>query len=135
MTSEIFYLGNLRTQATHLQSGEQIITDAPIDNHGRGAAFSPTDLLATALGNCMMTIMGIKANELQVDLTGTRISCLKVMESEPRRVSVVELTFELPGAGVTTHQRKTLEAVGRACPVAKSLSSDLEQRIVFNWHD
>ena len=84
MTSQIIYKGSLRTEATHLQSGTLIETDAPIDNQGKGERFSPTDLLATSLGNCMMTIMGIKARDMNIDLTSTTIDITKIMKAEPR---------------------------------------------------
>jgi len=92
-TVKTIYLGDLRTENEHLQSGNKIITDAPTDNQGKGEAFSPTDLLATALGNCIMTIMGIKARDNGIDIKGTEIEITKIMASDPRRVAevVVEL--------------------------------------------
>src|SRR6476659_10867454 len=96
MTSQIIYKGQLRTEATHLQSGTVIETDAPTDNQGKGEKFSPSDLLATSLGNCMMTIMGIKARDMNIDLTDTRISITKIMKAEPRRVGGIKVAFHFP---------------------------------------
>src|SRR5213078_3662581 len=96
MTSQIIYKGALRTEATHLQSGTVIETDAPVDNQGRGEKFSPTDLLATSLGNCMMTIMGIKARDMNIDLINTKIGITKIMKPDPRRVSGINIEFDFP---------------------------------------
>src|ERR1700740_624858 len=96
MTSKVVYEGNLRTRLTHIYSGNEIITDAPLDNQGLAQAFSPSDLVATALGSCMMTIMGIKARDMSVDLKGTRIEIEKIMKAEPRRIGGVNLTFHFP---------------------------------------
>src|ERR1700749_2773016 len=98
MTSQIIYKGALRTEATHLQSGTEIETDAPVDNQGKGERFSPTDLLATSLGACMATTMGIKARDMQVDLRGMKLSILKIMKPAPRRVAGVNITFDFPGS-------------------------------------
>src|SRR5664279_1336717 len=96
MTSTVIYEGELRTVAQHLNSGTRIETDAPLDNQGKGERFSPTDLVATALGSCMLTIMGQKARDLNLDLKGTRIEILKAMKPDPRRISGISLTFHLP---------------------------------------
>lgn len=96
MTSTVVYDGNLRTIATHLQSQTEIETDAPVDNQGKGERFSPSDLVATALGSCMMTIMGIKARDLNIDLDETKIEIEKIMKSEPRRIGAINLTFSFP---------------------------------------
>src|SRR5215210_881568 len=96
MTSTVVYDGSLRTIATHLHSGTVIETDAPLDNQGKAERFSPSDLVATALGSCMMTIMGIKARDMQVELFGTRIEIEKIMKSDPRRIGTINLTFSLP---------------------------------------
>src|ERR1700749_397567 len=98
MTSTVIYEGELRTVATHLQSGSKIETDAPTDNQGKGERFSPTDLVATALSACMATTMGIKARDLQVDLRGMKLSILKIMKPDPRRVAGVNITFDFPGS-------------------------------------
>ncbi|MEX6687725.1 OsmC family protein [Danxiaibacter flavus] len=134
MTSQIIYKGDLRTQATHLQSNTIIETDAPTDNHGKGERFSPTDIVATALGSCMLTIMGIKARDLEVNLDGTSIEITKIMAAEPRRIGGIKVTFNFPeGLQVDEKQRTVLERAAITCPVAKSLHPDLVQDVVFNW--
>jgi len=132
-TSEITYLGELRTQATHLQSGSQIITDAPTDNQGKGEAFSPTDLAATALGSCMMTIMGIAARTHEFSIEGISASISKVMASDPRRISEVVISFNCEALSLNPQQKKILEHAAKHCPVAKSLHTDLIQTIIFNY--
>ena len=132
MTSKVVYLGDLRTQCTHLRSGNTYITDAPTDNHGKGEAFSPTDTVATGLANCMITVMGIKARDLGVDLTGSTGEVTKHMAASPRRISKVELDLYLP-ASVGEKHRKILENTGRTCPVAMSLHPEIEQVIRFLW--
>ena len=133
MTSTVTYNGDLRTTCTHLASGNQIMTDAPVDNQGRGEAFSPTDLVATALGTCMMTIMGIKARDMGLDITGTRIEVNKVMAANPRRISKVELRFTMPPNSFTQKDKDLLEAAALACPVCKSLDLGCEQAVKFVW--
>ncbi|CAN5467411.1 OsmC family protein [soil metagenome] len=134
MTSQIIYKGALRTEAKHLQSNTVIETDAPTDNQGKGERFSPTDLLATSLGNCMMTIMGIKARDMNIDLTDTKIDITKFMKAEPRRVSGVKVTFHfLSSLQLDEKQQTILENAARTCPVAKSIHPDIEQDITFNW--
>ncbi|MBG9377453.1 OsmC family protein [Panacibacter sp. DH6] len=134
MTSQIIYKGALRTEAVHLQSGTAIETDAPVDNQGKGERFSPTDLLATSLGNCMVTIMGIKARDMQVDLTDTKIDITKIMKSEPRRVGGIKVSFHFPQHLRLDDKQKTiLENAAKTCPVAKSIHPDIEQDITFNW--
>ena len=133
MTSKVVYEGNLRTRATHLHSGTQIITDAPLDNQGLAHAFSPTDLVATALGSCMMTIMGIKARDMGLDLTGTEIEITKVMGSNPRRISEVHATLKFPPNNFTDKDKTILENAARTCPVAHSLHPDIKQELVFVW--
>lgn len=132
MTSEIVYRGELRTEAMHTASGETIITDAPTDNMGKGEAFSPTDLVATALGACMMTIMGIVAQRHDIDLRGTRIAVTKQMQQQPRKISAVELVFSLP-AHIDAHHRQLLENAARTCPVALSLEPSILQLVSFNY--
>lgn len=127
------YKGGLRTEATHVQSGNIIITDAPVDNQGRGEAFSPTDLLAGALGSCMLTIMGIAANNHGFDIDGTKIEVLKVMGANPRKVAEVHVTFNMPSNNYDDHTRKIIEKAAHTCPVALSLHPDLKQIITFNW--
>ena len=134
MTSQIIYKGALRTEAVHLQSNTSIETDAPTDNQGKGERFSPTDLLATSLGNCMLTIMGIKARDMNVDLTDTKIDITKIMKSEPRRVGGIKVAFHFPQTlQLDDKQKAILENAARTCPVAKSIHPDIEQDISFNW--
>ncbi|MFZ7240204.1 OsmC family protein [Avibacterium avium] len=130
--STIRYTGNLHNDLTHLQSGNTISTDAPVDNNGKGEAFSPTDLLAASLGACAMTIMGIQANKLGLDLTGARIEVQKEMALNPRRVARVILDFYLSKA-LDDNARSILENAAHTCPVAKSLSADLVQEFRFHY--
>ncbi|WP_440465067.1 OsmC family protein [Psychrobacter sp. ASPA161_6] len=129
-TSKVTYQGNLRTQAIHLQSNNQIITDAPIDNHGKGEAFSPTDLLATSLASCMLTIIGIKARDMDIDIAGTTAEVTKVMAADPRRVSeihiIVIFNLELDDRTQTIFYNTAL-----TCPVAKSIHPDITQNVIF----
>ena len=134
MTSSIVYEGELRTVATHLRSQTVIETDAPPDNQGKGERFSPSDLVATALGSCMMTIMGIKARDMKVDLKGTRIEVEKIMKADPRRIGGVNLTFYFPdGFQATEKERIVLERAAHTCPVIFSIHPDIEVKTVFNW--
>jgi putative redox protein len=130
-TITTLYSGNLRTQATHRASGNNIITDAPVDNNGRGEAFSPTDLVCAALGSCMMTIMGIVARRHELNLEGTQIEITKIMAADPRRIAEVMLTFTLPPHHFTEKERALLEHAARTCPVALSLHPDLKQTLTF----
>ena len=132
MTSKVTYLGDLRTSSIHLQSGSEIISDAPVDNNGKGEAFSPTDTVANGLASCMMTVMGIKAKDLNVDLTGSTASVTKHMQAEPRKISKIEVGFEM--AIVVDQKTKTiLERTANTCPVHLSLNPDIEKVITFNW--
>lgn len=135
MTSKIIYKGDLRTEMTHLQSGTNVITDAPTDNHGKGEAFSPTDLVASALGSCMMTIMGIKAKEMNVELTDTEIEVTKIMGTDPRRIAEIKIDIHFPKSlsALSDKEKKIIENAGMTCPVAKSLHPDLVQNINFIW--
>ena len=132
MTSKVTYLGGLRTEAQHLASQEIIITDAPKDNQGKGEAFSPTDLVATALASCMITIMGIKARDLGIDLTGTQAEITKIMGTEPRRISAlqIQLTFN---SSFDSKTQTLLERAALTCPVAHSLDPDIRQEVLFIW--
>lgn len=132
MTAKITYKGNLRTEACHLRSGNTIITDAPIDNKGMGEAFSPTDLVVTALASCMVTIMGIKAEELQLNISETTISVEKIMTSKPRKIAVINTTIKVPLKTNCKNQR-LLEKAALTCPVAKSLSPKIENNVEFIW--
>jgi putative redox protein len=131
--STIEYLGDLRTQSKHLRSGNEITTDAPIDNNGKGEAFSPTDLLATSLGNCMLTIMGMVAERNQIDIRGTKVDITKIMEANPRRVSEIIVEMQMPNGNFTDQEKQLLENAARTCPVAKSLHPDLKQNLLINW--
>ena len=132
-TIETTYLGELRTEATHVLSGNKTITDAPLDNKGKGEAFSPSDLLSASLGSCMLTIMGIAAGEHDINIDGTSCSITKIMASEPRRVSEIQITVNFPKGDYTDKQRVILERAALSCPVAKSLHPDLLQNVVFNF--
>jgi len=127
------YLGGLRTEDAHLKSGNRLITDAPTDNNGKGEAFSPTDLVCAALSSCMMTLMGILAEREQIDLKGMTSEITKVMTSNPRRIAEIHITFSLPTLQATAEQRKKLEHVARTCPVAMSISGEIQQIIQFNF--
>lgn len=133
MTSRIEYLGELRTQATHLLSGQQIITDAPPDNQGRGEAFSPTDLCATALGCCMMTIMGIAARTHEIDMTGATAEITKIMAADPRRIARVEVKIQMPQREYSAKQKAILENAAKGCPVSRSLNANLEEVVEILW--
>ncbi len=132
MTSKVTYLGDLRTSSIHLQSGTEIISDAPLDNNGKGEAFSPTDTVANALASCMMTIMGIKARDLEVDLSGSVAEITKIMNAEPRRIGAIEIVFVLKGTD-DSKQKTILERAAMTCPVFLSLHPDIEKRITFDW--
>lgn len=132
-TSKIIYQGNLRTEAVHLQSGKMIITDAPIDNNGKGEAFSPTDLLSTSLGCCMLTIMGIVAQRHSINIEGTSIAITKNMEANPRRVGEIVVEFTMPSMNYSDKEKELLENAAKTCPVAKSLSAELKQTVIFNY--
>jgi putative redox protein len=133
MTSTVVYTGGLRTTCTHLRSGNHFETDAPVDNNGRGERFSPTDLLATSLATCMITVMGIKARTMGLDLNDVRIEVLKIMKADPRRVGGIELTFHIPEElKLIDEKTKTiLIHTGDTCPVMKSIHPDIEVKI--NW--
>lgn len=132
-TSHVIYLGDLRTQATHLRSGQQIITDAPVDNKGRGEAFSPSDLLATSLASCMMTIMGIAARDKGIPLEGLSARVVKHMTGAPRMVERIEVHLEMNGNGLGERERSILENAALTCPVARSLRADLQQDVHFSY--
>ena len=132
-TSKITYLGNLRTEAVHLKSGKSFITDAPPDNNGKGEAFSPTDVMSTSLGCCMLTIMGIAANTHHINIEGTTIDITKKMEANPRRVGEIVVEFNMPKNNYTDKEKAILEHAAMTCPVTKSLSAELKQTVVFNY--
>jgi uncharacterized OsmC-like protein len=132
MTSKVTYLGDLRTSSIHIQSGSEIISDAPLDNNGKGEAFSPTDTVANALASCMFTIMGIKARDLNVDLAGSTADVTKIMNAEPRRIGAIEVVFELK-SNADEKSKIILERAAMTCPVFLSLSSEIEKNVTFNW--
>ena len=130
--SKIVYKNNLRTEAVHLSSGEAIITDAPVDNNGKGEAFSPTDLVAAALGSCMITIMGIAAQRHNIDISGTSASVKKIMGSNPRKIDEVVIDISMSNH-LNENDRKRLERAALSCPVHKSLHPDLIKTICFSY--
>lgn len=134
MTSKVEYLGELRTEGKHLQSGNVIHTDAPKDNHGKGEAFSPTDLVATALASCMISIMGIVAlKEGATSIVGTTAEVTKIMYQEPRRIGEIHMKVTFPKNNYSEKEKQIYENAARTCPVAKSLHPDLKQVIEFIW--
>lgn len=132
-TINTLYIGELRTEATHVKSGNILITDAPLDNKGKGEAFSPTDLLATSLGSCMITIMGIAAREHGFNIDGTRAKIWKIMASDPRRVGEVKIELTFPRHDYTEKEKKIIERSAFTCPVYLSLHPDLKKTITFNY--
>lgn len=127
------YTGDLRTRATHVRSGNTIITDAPIDNKGKGEAFSPTDLVAAALSSCMMTIMGQIADREQISLKGLKSEVVKIMAANPRKIAEIQITFSHPDLKATEVQKQKLVNAARTCPVALSLSEQIKQTVNFDW--
>jgi putative redox protein len=131
-TIETTYLGGLRTEATHIQSGNKLITDAPTDNQGRGEAFSPTDLLSASLGSCMLTIMGILARNQNINIDDTKCSITKIMAANPRRVGEIKIAFQFPEQ-YSEKEQKMLENAALTCPVYESLHPDLVKTVDFGW--
>jgi len=127
------YLGNLRTQITHIKSENTVITDAPTDNNGKGEAFSPTDLVSAALSSCMTTIMGILADREKIELTGLQSKVEKVMSANPRKIAEIKIHFSHPNLIATDVQKQNLKQAAVTCPVALSLSSELKQTISFDF--
>ena len=127
------YLGGLRTESIHLKSSDVIITDAPTDNNGKGNAFSPTDLVASALCSCMTTVMGIYADKNSFDLPRSTAHITKIMSSHPRRISKISIDINFDKNSLSEQQIEKLIAVAKGCPVAQSLSSDLIQEVKFNF--
>jgi putative redox protein len=132
-TSRIIYTGDLRTEATHVKSGQTFITDAPVDNQGRGEAFSPTDLLATSLGACAITVVGIAARTHGFNVDGTSIKITKIMASEPRRVGEVIVEFNFPAVKYSDKEKTIIRHTINTCPVSQSLSANLKQTFVLNF--
>ncbi len=134
MTASIIYKGDLRCECTHLQSGTQIETDAPTDNRGKGERFSPTDTLCVALATCIVTTMALKANDMNINLAGTKIDVTKHMIADPRRIGKIDIVLHFDSILHLEEKDKTiLKRVGDNCPVAKSLHPDLEVDITYNW--
>lgn len=134
-TIETIYLGDLQTEARHLKSGNKLLTDAPVDNQGKGSAFSPTDLLATSLGSCMLTVIGIAARtrNFEEKLKGTRIAITKIMKSDPRRVGEIIVEFYFPPNDFQEKEKKIIERSAHTCPVSLSLAKELEKTLIFNY--
>jgi len=132
-TSLVTYLGELRTSAIHLASGNKIITDAPIDNNGKGEAFSPTDLVATSFASCVLTIMGIGAKGHGFSIDGTTVEVTKIMGTEPRRIVEIIATFTFPSNQYTEKQKAFIKHIVDTCPVAKSLHPEIKQMVSFNF--
>src|SRR3984957_3138483 len=133
-TIETTYLGGLRTEATHVQSGTKIITDAPLDNQGKGEAFSPTDLLSASLASCMLTIMGIKARASNINIDGTTCSITKIMAADPRRVAEIVINFKFPKE-YSEKDQQMLERAALTCPVYYSVNEDLKKKGTIVWEE
>ena len=131
--AKIKYKGELRTEAVHLKSGNIVVTDAPTDNKGKGETFSPTDLLCTSLAACMLTIMGIVAANNHLIIDGTEVEITKIMKTDPRRVGEIIIAFTMRENNFSEKEKQLLENAARTCPVAKSLSTELKQTIIFNY--
>lgn len=132
MTSKVTYIGELRTTSVHLQSGIEILSDAPKDNHGKGEAFSPTDLVANSLATCMISIMGIKSKDLNVDLSGSTAEVTKIMQAEPRKIAKIEVVFNMT-ISPDDKTKIILERAAMTCPVLLSLHPDIEKKVTFKW--
>jgi uncharacterized OsmC-like protein len=133
MTASIIYLGDLRCEATHIQSGTVVETDAPTDNRGKGEKFSPTDMLCVALATCIVTTMALKAREMNIELKDTKVDVTKHMLKDPRRVGQIDVLINFPSLELKDEEKKVLENSGNNCPVAKSLHPDLKQNIEYKW--
>lgn len=127
------YKGELRTEVTHLRSGNRIITDAPPDNNGKGEAFSPTDLACAALSSCMMTLMGILARREGIDLAGLRSEIVKIMDNNPRKIAEIQIVFTHVNLVASNVQKEKLKHAALTCPVALSLSENIRQTVTFNF--
>lgn len=132
MTSKVTYLGELRTSSIHINSGSEIISDAPLDNNGKGEAFSPTDTVANALASCMFTVMGIKARDMGVDFKGSTAEVTKIMQASPRKIAKIVVVFNMV-SDADDKARTILERTALTCPVHLSLNADIEKDIIFNW--
>jgi uncharacterized OsmC-like protein len=135
MTSQITYKGDLRTEAIHIKSGESILTDAPIDNHGKGEAFSPTDLMSTSLASCMLTIMGIASNNHSISIINTKAEVLKIMGENPRRVIGIDIKMIMPEIKYSEKEKSILIHAAENCPVMKSIHPDIKVNLDFVWYE
>jgi putative redox protein len=133
MTSEVIYKGALRTECKHLRSGNSILTDAPVDNKGKGETFSPTDLVATSLAACILTTIGIKLEEKGVDITGAKAEVEKVMASDPRRISEINMKIYMPAKNYSDKEKVLIEKIAHHCPVGRSLNADLKETMEIIW--
>ncbi len=134
ITIKTKYLGELRTESVHVKSGNSLITDAPVDNKGKGEAFSPTDLLATSLASCMITIMGIQANQNNMNIDGVECDVTKIMSSQlPRKVVEVVIDFRFAANNFSEEQKQILRDAAYSCPVALSVHPDLKKTVYFNF--
>ncbi|HRN33175.1 MAG TPA: OsmC family protein [Saprospiraceae bacterium] len=133
MTSKVIYKGHLETECIHQKSSESIRTDAPTDNNGKGSAFSPTDLCATSLATCMLTIMGIWARDNEVDMDGAYAEVTKHMGTDPRRIVRIDVNLHFPDMNYSSKVQSVFKNIAKTCPVASSLHPDIEQAVTFNW--
>ena len=133
MTASIIYKGELRCECTHLQSNSIIETDAPTDNRGKGERFSPTDLVCVSLATCMITTMGIRAADMNINLKDSKIEVTKHMLSDPRRIGKIDIVLHLPNTGISEKDKNVLEMIGNNCPVMKSLHPDLNIQTTYHW--
>lgn len=133
MTASIIYKGDLRCECTHIQSGTIIETDAPTDNRGKGERFSPTDTVCVALGTCIITTMGIRALDMNIDLTGTTLNVTKHMLSDPRRIGKIDIELHIPFSEINEKDKTILQLIGDSCPVMKSLHPSLEVNVHYIW--
>lgn len=127
------YLGDLRVECVHQQSGTKIITDAPKDNQGKGEAFSPSDLCATSLGACAMTIIGIYARDNNIDINGATMEITKTMAADPRQISRIEIVMNMPDKAYSEKEKAAMENITTVCPVCLSLNPNIERIFRFNW--
>lgn len=134
MTSKVIYQQGLHTVATHIRSGKSIETDAPVDNNGKGEAFSPTDLMATSLASCMLTIMGLTAEKSDIDIDRTEVEVLKIMGENPRRIVGIHLKMIMPPIEYTDKEKSLLSHAALHCPVMKSIHPDIDVKLDIVWY-
>jgi putative redox protein len=132
-TIRMKYIGGLRTCSTHVKSGTELITDAPVDNNGKGEQFSPTDLVANALGSCMLTIMGIAAENHNFNIDGAESKITKIMSSDPRKIAEIKIELQFPNNNYTAKEKRLIEHIVKTCPVALSLHPDLKQTVTVQY--